>query len=120
MLCGPISVQTAVGGLLESAGDLILPKIATARRGGFEGGVRPQALRGAVLQKRGVGGRLGRDRHPAGDRALPARQGEAAGGDSAREPQASLWDRRNAGEDAGGARPQDRGEDLRLHLRLPG
>ena len=51
-----------------------------------------------------------------------SRQGaqEAAGGDLPCESQASFRDRRNLGDHSGRSGHQDRGEDHRLHLCLPG
>src|SRR5215204_3359696 len=68
--------------------------------------------------KRSVGPRLGRVRDLPGDReGRPARP-EAAHRDRPFEPQAGVRARRDAGDDPGGSGEQDRGEDLRLHLRL--
>ena len=67
-----------------------------------------------------LGARLGRVRDLSGDREARLARPEAAHRDRPFEPQASVragWD---AGDDAGGPREQDRGEDLRLHLRLSG
>ncbi|CAA9369750.1 MAG: Mobile element protein, partial [uncultured Chloroflexia bacterium] len=49
----------------------------------------------------------------------PARR-EAVHRDMLFEPQAGLRAGRDASQDAGGARYEDRGEDSGLHLRFPG
>ena len=70
------------------------------------------------LAYRSVGSCLGRMRDLSGDtQGRPARP-EAAHRDRAFDSQAGVRSRGDAGDDPGGACEQDRGEDLRLHLRL--
>src|SRR5829696_2243274 len=85
------------------------------RRGSEEALGRPR------LPQRGSARGVGRSRHPPGYRAGTAStRSKAAHRDSFREPQASLWPGRNAGDDLRRTGEEDRDEDHSLHLRVLG
>src|SRR3712207_5868128 len=98
-----------------------LPYRRTHQRGGFGGWSSEEALEGPGLQQRGTEEDLGRGWHPFGDRKLRAAAwSEAAHRDRPFEPQEGLRAGRDFGHHAHRAGYQDRGEDLRLHLRFSG
>src|SRR5215217_3314031 len=95
-----------------------LPDRGTRSRGGFGGRGSKEALRGPGLPQRGAGGCPGRNGDPARERTLPTAREQAAGGDSASEPQARVPPRGDVGNHPRGARQQDRGESYGLHVWL--
>src|SRR5215212_9264844 len=95
-----------------------LPDRGTRSRGGFGGRGSKEALRGPGLPQRGARGCPGRNGDPARERTLPTAREQAAGGDSASEPQARVPPRGDVGNHPRGARQQDRGESYGLHVWL--
>src|SRR4051794_26151039 len=71
--------------------------------------------------EQGTEGGFGRGRHPPEYRTIRAAAwAQAANRDLFFELKEGLWSRGDAGDHPGRAGHQDRGEDLRLHLRLVG
>src|SRR5215210_6165521 len=90
-------------------------------RGGVERGGGPQALGGSGLPRRATEGGVGRGGHLPGDReGREAQRCEAAGGDRHLDLEAGLRCGRDVGDDHHRAGDEDRGEDLRVHLRVLG